>query len=65
MIVFYSGFGCTISNPEVALGDKCNLMLTFADSQKRPHPRFAAVLAARERRLPVINKPVGKNRGKP
>jgi hypothetical protein len=67
VVIFYSGFGCTISNPEVALGDKCNLMLTFADSRGRKdevHPRFHAVWAARDRRERQFSKQTAVRQGR-
>jgi hypothetical protein len=48
LIIYYSGFGCNVSDPEICLGDKANVMLTFADSQKKPHRRFLALHKARE-----------------
>lgn len=52
MILYYSGVGHSWSNPEVLLGDKANIMLTFDHSKKtgRPNKRFRRVLKARRKR---------------
>lgn len=56
MILYYSGYGCNISNPEVCLADRANIMLTFYDSLKKPHPRFKAVHKARKRKRHARNR---------
>jgi hypothetical protein len=59
LIIYYSGFGCSISNPEVCLAERATIMLSFSDSRKKPHPRFAAVHEARKegRRGRLRHKP--------
>ena len=53
IIVFYSGEGSK-SNPEITLGDKANIMLTFHDMRKKgtldPTGRFKAIKKARKRK---------------
>lgn len=52
MILFYSGEGSR-ANPEIALGDEANLMLTFHDFHKsgnKPTSRFRRILKVRKRK---------------
>lgn len=48
MIIYYSGFGCKVSDPEVCLGERANIMLSFNDSRPKVHARFKAVYNARK-----------------
>lgn len=52
MIFFHSGDGSSYSQPEIMLGDKATLMLTFYGQHKKlkPNRRFKNILQARKRR---------------
>lgn len=52
MIIYYSGSGSRKDNPEVTLGDKANVMLSFYGSSKKgkPEKRFRRILKVRRRR---------------
>lgn len=52
LMIYYSGHGCPMSNPEVFLKERANLMLTYADSIKKVHPRFAAIHKKRSVKWP-------------
>ena len=52
MIVFYSGYGCKDSDPELYFGrDQATIMLTYYDSHKkdRPERRFRRYNRARKK----------------
>lgn len=52
MILFYSGQE-NLGRPEVVIGPKCNLMLTYNDFHKKgkPDKRFRLVLRSRKKKV--------------
>jgi hypothetical protein len=56
MIHYFSGTGCKHSNPEIALGEEANVMLTFYSSfgKAAPEERFRKIYKAR--RIQLKNK---------
>lgn len=52
MIIYYSGVGYGYANPEVLLGDKSNIMLTFHDFAKKGEPdsRFRKIIEKRPKK---------------
>ena len=59
MIIFYSGYGCKLSDPERFLGKEANVMLTAVDSVGKPRPeqRFRGIAKARRRAARKGKKP--------
>lgn len=53
MIIFYSGYGCKLSDPEVLFKEQGNVMLTAVDSlgKRRPERRFRRLIKARKHRV--------------
>ena len=51
MIIYYSGNGSK-AEPEITLGDRANIMLTYQHfvRDNKPNTRFAAIVKVREAR---------------
>ncbi len=58
MIIFFSGDGCTKSDPERLLKEKANIMLTYNDSHGKPLPekRMYDVWKSRKRAMKHTKK---------
>lgn len=56
MVIFYSGFGCKRSDPEVVFGREGNVMLTFIDSYRKakPEQRFRRLVKGRRKARPPV-----------
>lgn len=48
MIIYFSGNG--VSHPEIVLGEKACVMLTYFNNQGKPEPRFQRILNARRKK---------------
>lgn len=53
MIIYYSGDGSDWSQPEIAMGNRATLMLTYFTFSKhnKPSTRFRGILKARKAQL--------------